>query len=70
MDIFGGVMSKIEFEQNWRYGCVLLWISSKIGYTQLSLTFFTNLCRFIIQSKNHINFLNEKSAVEGRKRAL
>ena len=22
-DIFGGVMSKIEFEQNWRYGYVL-----------------------------------------------
>ena len=53
-----GMTSKIEFEQNWRYGYVLtviLWIRVLIGYTQLSLIFFHYYRPIQPIKKNHFS---------------
>ena len=59
--------------------CPILWISFKIVYTQLSLTFFIIIGRLADLSTNQKKifffwgkwpFVNRKSAVEGPKRVL
>ena len=70
--IFWGVMSKIEFEQNWRYGYVLYYgFRSKWVIHNFRWHFFINIGRYIKKLKIVIfwknrHFLNWKCALEER----
>ena len=74
MAIFGGVMSKIEFGQNWRYGYVLYYgFGSKQVIPNFPQHFFINIGRigrFIQKSKKSFfqknrDFFGRKSALKG-----
>ena len=71
MSIFGGVMSKIEFGQNWRYGYVLYYgFGSKLvipNFPQHFLIIIGRIGRFIKKSKK--SFFQKKRDFFGRKSA-
>ena len=72
MAIFGGVMSKIEFGQNWRYGYVLYYgLGSKMVIPTFPQHFFINIGRigrFIKKSKKK-SFFQKKRDFFGLKSA-